>query len=68
MASAFQLEELDRQVALVTFDLPGKKVNTMGRAVLKELAELVGAAREAGPTCGVSCSAASPASSSPGPT
>ena len=42
MASAFQLEELDRQVALVTFDLPGKKVNTLGRAVLKELTELLG--------------------------
>src|SRR5258707_2463890 len=42
MANAFQLEERDRQVALVTFDLPGKKVNTLGHAVLSELAELVG--------------------------
>src|SRR4051795_11145073 len=42
MANAFQLEELDRQIALVTFDLPGKKVNTLGQAVLMELAELVG--------------------------
>jgi 3-hydroxyacyl-CoA dehydrogenase/enoyl-CoA hydratase/3-hydroxybutyryl-CoA epimerase/3-hydroxyacyl-CoA dehydrogenase/enoyl-CoA hydratase/3-hydroxybutyryl-CoA epimerase/enoyl-CoA isomerase len=41
MAGAFQLEERDRQVALVTFDLPGKKVNTMGRAVMMELAGLV---------------------------
>lgn len=42
MANAFQVEELDRQVALVTFDLPGKKVNTLGQAVLIELAELLG--------------------------
>src|SRR4051812_30420912 len=42
MANAFQLEERDRQIALVTFDLPGKKVNTLGQAVLMELAELVG--------------------------
>jgi 3-hydroxyacyl-CoA dehydrogenase/enoyl-CoA hydratase/3-hydroxybutyryl-CoA epimerase/3-hydroxyacyl-CoA dehydrogenase/enoyl-CoA hydratase/3-hydroxybutyryl-CoA epimerase/enoyl-CoA isomerase len=42
MANAFQLEELDRQIALVTFDLPGKKVNTLGGAVLMELAELIG--------------------------
>ena len=42
MADAFRLEELDRQIALVTFDLPGKKVNTLGQAVLMELAELVG--------------------------
>ncbi|MEA2632865.1 MAG: 3-hydroxyacyl-CoA dehydrogenase / enoyl-CoA hydratase / 3-hydroxybutyryl-CoA epimerase / enoyl-CoA [Chloroflexota bacterium] len=42
MANAFQLEERDRQIALVTFDLPGKKVNTLGHAVLSELAELVG--------------------------
>jgi 3-hydroxyacyl-CoA dehydrogenase/enoyl-CoA hydratase/3-hydroxybutyryl-CoA epimerase/3-hydroxyacyl-CoA dehydrogenase/enoyl-CoA hydratase/3-hydroxybutyryl-CoA epimerase/enoyl-CoA isomerase len=41
MAGAFQLEDLDRQVALLTFDLPGKKVNTMGRAVMSELAGLV---------------------------
>ena len=42
MASAFTLEELPNHVALVTFDLPGKKVNTLGRAVLAELAALVG--------------------------
>src|SRR4051794_960298 len=42
MANAFQLEERDRRIALVTFDLPGKKVNTLGHAVLSELAELVG--------------------------
>src|SRR3954451_3202377 len=42
MANAFQLDDLDRQIALVTFDLPGKKVNTLGHAVLAELAELVG--------------------------
>jgi 3-hydroxyacyl-CoA dehydrogenase/enoyl-CoA hydratase/3-hydroxybutyryl-CoA epimerase/3-hydroxyacyl-CoA dehydrogenase/enoyl-CoA hydratase/3-hydroxybutyryl-CoA epimerase/enoyl-CoA isomerase len=42
MSRAFQLEEIDGQVALVTFDLPDKKVNTLGQAVLMELAELVG--------------------------
>jgi 3-hydroxyacyl-CoA dehydrogenase/enoyl-CoA hydratase/3-hydroxybutyryl-CoA epimerase/3-hydroxyacyl-CoA dehydrogenase/enoyl-CoA hydratase/3-hydroxybutyryl-CoA epimerase/enoyl-CoA isomerase len=41
MASAFRLEEREHQLALVTFDLPGKKVNTLGRAVLMELAELI---------------------------
>lgn len=42
MASAFRLEELDGHVALVTFDLPDKKVNTLGQAVLMELHGLVG--------------------------
>ncbi|HEX8199415.1 MAG TPA: 3-hydroxyacyl-CoA dehydrogenase NAD-binding domain-containing protein, partial [Isosphaeraceae bacterium] len=42
MANAFRLEELDNHVALLTFDLPGKKVNTLGRAVLAELTGLVG--------------------------
>jgi 3-hydroxyacyl-CoA dehydrogenase/enoyl-CoA hydratase/3-hydroxybutyryl-CoA epimerase/3-hydroxyacyl-CoA dehydrogenase/enoyl-CoA hydratase/3-hydroxybutyryl-CoA epimerase/enoyl-CoA isomerase len=42
MANAFRLEEIDRQVALVTFDLPDKKVNTLGQAVLTELAGLLG--------------------------
>jgi 3-hydroxyacyl-CoA dehydrogenase/enoyl-CoA hydratase/3-hydroxybutyryl-CoA epimerase/3-hydroxyacyl-CoA dehydrogenase/enoyl-CoA hydratase/3-hydroxybutyryl-CoA epimerase/enoyl-CoA isomerase len=42
MADAFRLEELDGGIALVTFDLPDKKVNTLGQAVLRELAGLVG--------------------------
>jgi 3-hydroxyacyl-CoA dehydrogenase / enoyl-CoA hydratase / 3-hydroxybutyryl-CoA epimerase / enoyl-CoA isomerase len=42
MSRAFQLEEIDRQVALVTFDLPNKKVNTLGQAVFLELADLIG--------------------------
>ena len=50
MANAFRVEEIDRQVALVTFDLPDKKVNTLGQAVLMELAGLVGSSRS-GPTC-----------------
>jgi len=41
MANAFRVEEIDRQVALVTFDLADKKVNTLGQAVLMELAGLV---------------------------
>src|SRR5437660_12179711 len=42
MANAFQIEELDDHIGLVTFDLPGKKVNTLGQAVLMELGGLVG--------------------------
>ena len=42
MANAFRLEEIGRNVALVTFDLADKKVNTLGQAVLMELAGLVG--------------------------
>jgi 3-hydroxyacyl-CoA dehydrogenase / enoyl-CoA hydratase / 3-hydroxybutyryl-CoA epimerase / enoyl-CoA isomerase len=42
MSSAFRLEELPNNVALVTFDLPDKKVNTLGQAVLLELTGLVG--------------------------
>jgi 3-hydroxyacyl-CoA dehydrogenase/enoyl-CoA hydratase/3-hydroxybutyryl-CoA epimerase/enoyl-CoA isomerase len=40
-ASAFRLEEIDNKVALVTFDLPDKKVNTLGHPVLAELSGLV---------------------------
>jgi 3-hydroxyacyl-CoA dehydrogenase/enoyl-CoA hydratase/3-hydroxybutyryl-CoA epimerase/enoyl-CoA isomerase len=42
MANAFRLEELDQKIGLVTFDLPDKKVNTLGHPVLKELAGLIG--------------------------
>jgi 3-hydroxyacyl-CoA dehydrogenase/enoyl-CoA hydratase/3-hydroxybutyryl-CoA epimerase/3-hydroxyacyl-CoA dehydrogenase/enoyl-CoA hydratase/3-hydroxybutyryl-CoA epimerase/enoyl-CoA isomerase len=41
MANAFRLEELDGSIALLTFDLPDKKVNTLSRAVLTELAQVV---------------------------
>jgi 3-hydroxyacyl-CoA dehydrogenase / enoyl-CoA hydratase / 3-hydroxybutyryl-CoA epimerase / enoyl-CoA isomerase len=41
MESAFRFEELDGGIGLVTFDLPGKKVNTLSREVLTELAGLV---------------------------
>jgi 3-hydroxyacyl-CoA dehydrogenase / enoyl-CoA hydratase / 3-hydroxybutyryl-CoA epimerase / enoyl-CoA isomerase len=40
MASAFRLEERDDKIAVLTFDLPDKKVNTLGQAVLKELGEV----------------------------
>ena len=40
MANAFRLDELDGQIGLVTFDVPDKKVNTLGREVLQELAGL----------------------------
>ncbi len=69
MPDAFRVEELDGGIALVTFDLPDKKVNTLGQAVLRELAGLVVDSSRARPTCAACCSgAASPASSSPGPT
>ena len=41
MANAFTLEELDGKIALLTFDLPGKSVNTFGQPVMHELAGLV---------------------------
>jgi 3-hydroxyacyl-CoA dehydrogenase/enoyl-CoA hydratase/3-hydroxybutyryl-CoA epimerase/3-hydroxyacyl-CoA dehydrogenase/enoyl-CoA hydratase/3-hydroxybutyryl-CoA epimerase/enoyl-CoA isomerase len=41
MANAFRTEELDGAIALVTFDLPEKKVNTLGKPALQELAALV---------------------------
>jgi 3-hydroxyacyl-CoA dehydrogenase/enoyl-CoA hydratase/3-hydroxybutyryl-CoA epimerase/3-hydroxyacyl-CoA dehydrogenase/enoyl-CoA hydratase/3-hydroxybutyryl-CoA epimerase/enoyl-CoA isomerase len=43
MASAFRLEERDDKIAVLTFDLPDKKVNTLGQAVLTELAGVVAA-------------------------
>lgn len=41
MANAFRFEELDHKIGLLTLDLPEKKVNTLGQAVLKELAGVV---------------------------
>lgn len=41
--SFFTLEVLPSQVAVLTFDTPGAKVNTLGGAVLKELSEHVAA-------------------------
>ncbi|QDV35378.1 3-hydroxyacyl-CoA dehydrogenase NAD-binding domain-containing protein [Tautonia plasticadhaerens] len=41
MGNAFRLDQVDGSIALLTFDLPGKKVNTLGRAALLELAGLV---------------------------
>jgi 3-hydroxyacyl-CoA dehydrogenase / enoyl-CoA hydratase / 3-hydroxybutyryl-CoA epimerase / enoyl-CoA isomerase len=41
MSNVFQFEELDGQIGLLTFDTPGKKVNTLGRVVLEELAGVV---------------------------
>ncbi len=39
--AAFRLEELDGSAALLTFDLPDSRVNTMGRGVRRELSDLV---------------------------
>lgn len=41
MTQAFQLEELAAGIALLTLDLPEKKVNTLSQAVLAELKALV---------------------------
>lgn len=41
-ANALKFEEIDGKVALVTFDLPDKKVNTLGQGVLAELLGLIG--------------------------
>ncbi len=41
MAIFFKLEELPGPIAVLTFDTPDKKVNTLGRAVLEELGQLV---------------------------
>ena len=41
MDHAFHLTERDDGIAVLTFDLPGKKVNTLGRAVLTELGGVV---------------------------
>lgn len=42
MANAFRIDEGSDRVALVTFDMPDKKVNTLGQAVLAELDALIG--------------------------
>ena len=42
MSDAFRLDEESGRIGVVTFDLPEKKVNTLGQAVLQELAALVG--------------------------
>src|SRR5260370_366408 len=41
MPNVFKLEELPGAIALLTFDTRDKKVNTLSRAVLEELGELV---------------------------
>ncbi|WP_406694974.1 3-hydroxyacyl-CoA dehydrogenase NAD-binding domain-containing protein [Singulisphaera sp. Ch08] len=42
MSDAFQLEELDGSIALLTLNLPDKKVNTLSQTVLAELAKWIG--------------------------
>ena len=42
MPNAFQVDELDGGIALVTFNVPDKKVNTLSQGALRELAGLVG--------------------------
>src|SRR3954464_13652356 len=42
MDPAFRFEEIDGGIGLITFDVPGKKVNTFPQPVLAELAGLVG--------------------------
>ena len=68
MPDAFRVEELDGGIALVTFDLPDKKVNTLGQAVLRELAGLVAKLAQRTDLRACCSGAASRGSSSPGPT
>ena len=42
MSHAFTLDVPDDKVGILTFDLPGKGVNTLGQAVLMELAGVIG--------------------------
>ncbi|MFH1266942.1 MAG: 3-hydroxyacyl-CoA dehydrogenase NAD-binding domain-containing protein, partial [Planctomycetota bacterium] len=42
MENAFRLEEIGDHVAVLTFDQPGSKVNTLSEPVFEELAGLVG--------------------------
>ncbi len=42
MSNPFQVSELDGGIALVTFDVPDKKVNTLSQGALRELAGLLG--------------------------
>jgi 3-hydroxyacyl-CoA dehydrogenase / enoyl-CoA hydratase / 3-hydroxybutyryl-CoA epimerase / enoyl-CoA isomerase len=42
MGNAFHLEEIEGQIAVLTFDLPDKKVNTFSKHVVEELIEVVG--------------------------
>lgn len=39
--TAFRLEILDGNIALVTFDLPNSRANTLGQAVIAELEEVI---------------------------
>src|SRR5580765_7728448 len=41
MTQVFKLEELPGPIAVLTFDTPEKKVNTLGRVVLEELGQIV---------------------------
>src|SRR5262245_58271236 len=41
MPNVFKLEELPGPIALLTFDTPDKKVNTLARPVLEELGQIV---------------------------
>ena len=54
MSEAFQLQERDGGIAVLTFDLPQKKVNTLGRAVLAELAKWIGELSKRGDLRGLS--------------
>ena len=68
MANAFQLDELDGQIAQVTFNVPDKKVNTLSAARSCKSWPAWPPSSKSGPTCAGCCFAApSRASSSPEP-
>ena len=69
MANAFRVEEIDRQVALVTFDLAGQEGQHARPGGADGAGRAGRPARKADRPARASCSgAASPATSSPGPT
>ena len=53
MSHYFQLEKLNDSIFLLTLDSPGTKVNTLGEAVLQELAEIVGQLEQSDGTRGL---------------
>lgn len=41
MGKFFHLEEIDDKIGVITFDTPGKKVNTLGQPVVAELEQVI---------------------------
>lgn len=41
MGDVFKLETLENNIGLLTYDIPGKKVNTLGQPVIEELTKVI---------------------------